>query len=38
VVKGAEPLVKPEESFKIQKILDALYESGATGREVRLLD
>ncbi len=36
VVNGAEPLVKPEESFKVQKILDALYESGRTGREVRI--
>jgi predicted dehydrogenase len=32
----AEPLVRPEESLAVQKILDAIYRSAATGREVRL--
>ncbi|MCW8129178.1 MAG: Gfo/Idh/MocA family oxidoreductase [Planctomycetota bacterium] len=36
VLKGVPPLVKPEESLKLQKILDAIYESGSTGREVRI--
>lgn len=36
VLSGVEPLVKPEESLKVQKILDAIYESSATGREVRI--
>jgi len=36
VVKGTPPLVRPEESLKIQKILDAIYESSKTGREVRI--
>jgi predicted dehydrogenase len=36
VLSGVEPLVKPEESLKIQKILDAIYESSSSGREVRI--
>jgi len=32
----AEPHVKPEESLAIQKILDAIYASASTGREVRI--
>jgi len=37
VVMGkAEPYVKPEESLAVQKILDAIYRSSATGREVRI--
>jgi predicted dehydrogenase len=32
----AEAYVKPEESLALQKILDAIYESSATGKEVRL--
>ncbi|MDF2439987.1 MAG: hypothetical protein JWN98_971 [Abditibacteriota bacterium] len=32
----AEPFVKPEESLALQRILDAIYESSATGKEVRL--
>ncbi|HYG76765.1 MAG TPA: Gfo/Idh/MocA family oxidoreductase [Planctomycetota bacterium] len=31
-----DPIVKPEESLKVQKILDGIYESSKTGREVRL--
>jgi predicted dehydrogenase len=32
----AEPFVKPEESLAVQKILDAIYRSAKTGREVRI--
>lgn len=32
----AEPYVKPSESLAVQKILDAIYRSARTGREVRL--
>jgi len=32
----AEPYVKPAESLAVQKILDAIYLSATTGREVRL--
>lgn len=32
----AQPYVKPEESLAVQKILDAIYESSRTGREVRI--
>lgn len=31
-----EPYVKPEESLAVQKILDAIYQSARTGREVRI--
>jgi predicted dehydrogenase len=36
VLSGVEPLVKPEESLKVQKILDGIYESSSTGKEVRI--
>ena len=37
VLLGRErPHVLPEESLAVQRILDALYRSAATGREVRL--
>jgi len=32
----AEPYVHPTESLAVQKILDAIYRSAATGREVRI--
>ncbi|HEX8465574.1 MAG TPA: Gfo/Idh/MocA family oxidoreductase [Abditibacterium sp.] len=32
----AEAFVKPQESLALQKILDAIYESSRTGREVRI--
>jgi predicted dehydrogenase len=32
----AKPFVKPEESLAVQKILDAIYASAASGREVRI--
>jgi predicted dehydrogenase len=33
---NAKPFVKPTESLAVQKILDAIYVSSATGREVRV--
>lgn len=37
VLLGREPLhVPPSQSFAVQRILDAIYRSAATGREVRL--
>ena len=37
VIKGeAEEIVKPEQALDVQAILDAIYESGVTGREVLL--
>jgi len=32
----ARPFVAPAESVAVQKILDAIYQSAATGREVRI--
>jgi predicted dehydrogenase len=37
IVNGKEPIVKPEQSLKVQKILDGIYESSRTGREVRIV-
>ena len=36
VAGKAKPLVKPEEALAVQKILDAIYASSKTGREVRI--
>ncbi len=36
VLEGKRPLVPMEESLKLQQILDAIYVSAMTGREVRL--
>lgn len=36
VLGKAQPYVKPEESLQVQRILDAIYKSSRTGREVRL--
>jgi len=36
VLDNKKPLVTLEESLKVQQILDAIYASAATGREVRL--
>jgi predicted dehydrogenase len=36
IVEGKKPIVPIEESFKVQQILDALYLSAETRREVRL--
>jgi len=36
VIEGRKPLVVPEESLKVQRALEALYSSAATGKEVRL--
>lgn len=36
IVNDQEPLVKPEEAFVVTKILDAIYQSAATGSEIKL--
>ena len=36
VLDGKKLLVPPDESLKVQQVLDALYASAASGREVRL--
>ncbi len=36
VLEGKKPLVTIEESLKLQQILDAIYTSASTGREVRM--
>lgn len=36
VLDRKKPMVAPEQSLAVQKILDAIYKSAATGREVRL--
>lgn len=36
VLEGHRPLVKPEESLKVLQVLEAIYESSASGAEVRL--
>jgi len=35
-LEGKKPLVLPEESLKVQQVLDSIYASAATGKEVRL--
>jgi len=34
-LEGKKPLVAPEESLKIQQLLDAIYASAASGKEAR---
>ena len=36
IANDGEPLVKPEQAFKVTQILEAIYESSATGKEVVL--
>ena len=36
VLEGKRPMVTVEESLKVQQILDAIYMSAATGKEVRI--
>jgi hypothetical protein len=36
VLDGKQTMVKPEQSLVVQKILDAIYKSATTGREVRI--
>jgi predicted dehydrogenase len=36
VLEDKKPLVQPEESLKVQQILDAVYASAASGREVQV--
>ncbi len=35
-IDGKKPLVAPDESLKVQQVLDAIYASAASGKEVRL--
>jgi predicted dehydrogenase len=35
VLEGRKPLVTPEESLKVQEVLDAIYASSSSGKEVR---
>lgn len=35
IINGSEPLVKPEQAFTVTKILEAIYKSAETGREIR---
>lgn len=36
VLEDQEPLVKPEQAFTVTKILDAIYQSAQTGKEILL--
>ena len=36
VINDTEPLVKPEQAFKVTQILDAIYKAAETGNEVKL--
>lgn len=36
VLEGKKPLVSVEESLKVQQVIDAIYASATTGKEVRL--
>lgn len=36
VLNDTEPLVKPEQAFTVTRILDAIYESARTGKEILL--
>jgi predicted dehydrogenase len=38
VLNGAEPTIRPEHGVDMIKILSAIYESAASGREVRLVE
>ena len=34
IINDGEPLVKPEQAFVVTKILEAIYKSAETGKEV----
>lgn len=34
ILNDTEPLVRPEEAFKVTQVLDAIYESAKTGKEI----
>ncbi len=34
IINNTQPLVKPEEAFTVTKILDAIYESAKTGKQI----
>lgn len=35
IIHDTEPVVKPEQAFVVTKILDAIYQSAATGKEIK---
>jgi len=35
IVNDTEPLVKPEQAFKVTQVLDAIYKSAETGKEIK---
>lgn len=35
IINDTEPLVKPEQAFTVTKILDAIYQSAETGKEIK---
>jgi predicted dehydrogenase len=37
IIEDTEPLVKPQEAFVVTQILEAIYKSAETGKEVQLL-
>ena len=36
ILENKDPLVKPEQAFVVTQILDKIYQSAATGKEVKL--
>ena len=36
IIHDTEPLVKPEEAFKVTQVLAAIYQAAETGSEVKL--
>ncbi len=36
IINGTEPVVKPEQAFVVTQILEAIYKSAETGKEVIL--
>jgi predicted dehydrogenase len=38
VINDGEPLVKPEQAFIVTKILDAIYKSAESGKEIKFAD
>ena len=36
IIEDKDPLVKPEQAFVVTQILDAIYQSAAEGREIKL--
>lgn len=38
IINDGEPLVKPEQAFTVTKILDAIYKSAESGKEIKFQD